>query len=141
MDIKIQVLSVTANDAVAVCMGSDFQFDFSATDADNDSLVYQFCNAYAGAGPSNGQNCFTCPMPVPGAPPPYRSLNYQSPYAGANPMGNVTINSKTGIMSGIAPITIGQYVVTVCIGEYQEWQCLSMCIEKISILKYPIVFL
>ena len=44
--------SVNSNDAVAVCMGSDFQFDFSATDADNDSLVYQFCNAYAGAVPA-----------------------------------------------------------------------------------------
>ena len=112
--------TITANDAVAVCVGSDFQFDFSAIDADNDSLVYQFCDAYAGAGPNNGQNCYTCPMPVPGAPPPYRPLNYQSPYSGASPMGSVTINRNTGIMSGIAPNTIGQYVVTVCIAEYRN---------------------
>lgn len=111
---------VTTRDAVAVCMGSDFQFDFSAKDEQNDSLVYKFCDAYAGGGPSNGQNCFTCPVPVPGAPPPYRALNYQGPYSGTAPMGNVTINSKTGIMSGIAPNRIGQYVVTVCIAEYRR---------------------
>ncbi len=111
---------ITTRDAVAVCMGSDFQFDFSATDEQGDSLVYQFCDAFAGGGPSNGQNCFTCPLPVPGAPPPYQALSYQSPYTGTAPMGNVTINRKTGIMSGIAPSRIGQYVVTVCIGEYRR---------------------
>jgi PKD repeat protein len=124
---------VTANDAVAVCMGSDFQFDFSATDVDKDSLVYQFCDAYAGAGPNNGQNCFTCPMPVPGAPPPYRSLNYQSPYSGKKPMGNVTINSRTGIMSGIAPGVIGQYVITVCIGEYRSGKLINIHRKDIHI--------
>jgi PKD repeat protein len=124
---------VTANDAVAVCMGSDFQFDFSAKDDDKDSLVYQFCDAYAGAGPNNGQNCFTCPMPVPGAPPPYRSLNYQSPYSGKKPMGNVSINSKTGIMSGIAPGVIGQYVITVCIGEYRSGKLINIHRKDIHI--------
>ncbi|MBL7699679.1 MAG: gliding motility-associated C-terminal domain-containing protein [Chitinophagaceae bacterium] len=112
--------SVTTKDAVAVCVGSDFQFDFSAKDEQNDSLVYKFCDAYAGGGPNNGQNCYTCPLPIPGAPPPYRALNYQSPYSGSAPMGGVTINSKTGIMSGIAPNKIGQYVVTVCIAEYRK---------------------
>lgn len=111
---------VTTKDAVAVCMGSDFQFDFSAKDDEGDSLVYRFCDAYAGGGPSNGQNCITCPLPIPGAPPPYRALNYQSPYSGGAPMGSVNINSKTGIMSGIAPTKIGQYVVTVCIAEYRR---------------------
>lgn len=124
---------LNANDAVAVCMGSNFQFDFSATDADGDSLVYQFCDAYAGAGPSNGQNCFTCPMPVPGAPPPYKSLNYQSPYSGASPMGNVTLNSKTGIMTGIAPTDIGQYVVTACIGEYRKGKLINVHRKDIHI--------
>jgi PKD repeat protein len=124
---------ITANDAVAVCMGSDFQFDFSAIDADNDSLVYQFCSAFAGGGPNNGQNCFSCPMPVPGAPPPYQPLSYQSSYSGATPMGNVTLNRKTGIMSGIAPGTIGQYVVTVCIGEYRQGQLINVHRKDIHI--------
>lgn len=110
------------NDAVAVCVGSDFQFDFSATDTDNnDSLVYNLCDAYAGGGPNNGQTCLSCPTPIPGAPPPYRSLSYRSPYSGGSPMGGrVTIDRSTGLMTGIAPDIIGQYVVTVCVSEYRQ---------------------
>jgi PKD repeat protein len=111
-----------AEDAVAVCMGSNFVFDFSSTDAaDNDSLVYQFCNAYAGGGPNNGQTCSTCPTPIPGVPPPYKSLSYRPDFSGSSPLGNsVSINSKTGIISGTAPHSIGQYVVTVCVSEYRK---------------------
>jgi hypothetical protein len=32
----------------------------------------------------------------------------------------VTIDSKTGIISGVAPSTIGQYVITVCAYEYRN---------------------
>lgn len=116
---------VNSNDAVAVCAGSNFEFDFSATDTDNDSLVYQFCNAYEGGGPGNGDGCQKCPVPIPGAPPPYKSLTYQSPYSGATPMGNVTIDSKTGLVTGLAPDKIGQYVVTVCISEYRQGKLIN----------------
>lgn len=109
-------------DAVAVCLNSNFEFDFSANDADdNDSLVYQLCNAYAGGGPSNGQTCLSCPTPIPGAPPPYSSLNYRLPYGGSSPLGNrVSINSRTGLLTGVAPAQLGQYVVTVCVFEYRN---------------------
>lgn len=111
---------LVANDAVAVCMGSGFTFDFSAIDPDKDSLVYQFCEAYAGGGPSNGDGCFTCPAPIPGAPPPYRSLPYNTGYSATTPMGNVSIDRSTGMVAGVAPSKIGQYVVTVCILEYRR---------------------
>lgn len=113
--------SITANDAVAVCMGSTFEFDFSATDNEGDSLVYNFCNAYAGGGPGRGENCLNCPVPIPGAPPPYHSLSYRSPYTGGTPLGNtVTIDPNTGVIRGVAPANIGQYVVTVCVQEYRR---------------------
>lgn len=111
---------VNSNDAVAVCMGSNFIFDFSATDSDNDSLVYQFCSAYQGGGPGTGDGCQSCPVPIPGAPPPYKSLFYKTPYSGDNPMGGVAINRFTGMVTGIAPSRIGQYVLTVCISEYRK---------------------
>lgn len=111
---------INANDAVAVCMGSGFTFDFSSVDADGDSLVYQFCDAYAGGGASNGDGCFTCPLPIPGAPPPYKALAYSSGYSGTQPMGDVQIDRATGKMTGLAPSKIGQYVVTVCILEYRR---------------------
>lgn len=111
----------TTNDAVAVCVGSGFDFDFSAIDPDGDSLSYQFCNAYTGGGPSRGDNCLTCPVPIPGAPPPYSSVNYSTGYSESAPMGpNVTINQSTGIVTGIAPNTIGQFVVTACVSEYRR---------------------
>lgn len=109
------------NDAVAVCVGSGFDFDFSAVDPDGDSLVYQFCNAYTGGGPSRGENCLTCPVPIPGAPPPYSSINYAAGYSESAPMGpDVAINRSTGIVTGIAPNTIGQFVVTTCVSEYRR---------------------
>ncbi len=117
---------ITANDAVAVCMGSGFDFDFSATDPDKDSLVYRFCDAWAGGGPSNGDGCFTCPLPIPAAPPPYSALRYSAGYSGATPMGNVTIDSKTGVLRGTAPNKIGQYVVTVCISEYRQGKLINV---------------
>ncbi len=110
-----------ANDAVAICMGSGFEFDFSAVDTDGDSLSYQFCNAYTGGGPGRGQNCLTCPVPNPGAPPPYHSINYNSRYSAASPLGPaVTINSSTGLVTGTAPNVIGQFVVTACVSEYRR---------------------
>jgi PKD repeat protein len=113
--------SFNAQDAVAICVKSDFSFDFSADDPDKDSLVYSLCEGYVGGGPSNGQSCLSCPIPNPGAPPPYKQLFYQSPYSGSNPLGaRVKLNSVTGILSGIAPSILGQYVVTVCVSEYRR---------------------
>jgi PKD repeat protein len=109
-------------DAVAICVGTRFNFDFSAKDPnDNDSLVYELCSAYIGGGPVKGDNCLNCPVPIPGAPPPYNMITYSSGYSGSNPLGNkVTLNRFTGILSGIAPPLLGQYVVTVCVSEYRN---------------------
>ncbi len=105
---------ISGNDAVAICVGSYFTFDFSAQDPDNDSLVYTLCNAYSGGGAGD-------PNPDPSAPPPFNSLNYESPFSGASPLGfQVSINSATGLISGVAPGIDAQYVVTTCIYEYRH---------------------
>ncbi|OQP57503.1 PKD domain-containing protein [Niastella populi] len=103
------------NDATAICRGSNFTLSFAATEPNGtDSLVYTFCSGFVGA--STGT-----PNPYAASPPPYSSLNYRPPYSGNGPLGGqVTIDSKTGIISGIAPFTIGQYVITVCAYEYRE---------------------
>ncbi|MFT3827299.1 MAG: PKD domain-containing protein [Chitinophagaceae bacterium] len=112
---------ITGNDAVAVCVSAPFTFDFSGNDPDKkDSLVYHLCAAYNGGGQANGK-CYTCSTPDPAAPPPYAELPYTGSYAGTQPLGiKVSINSQTGLLSGVAPNTIGQYVVTVCIYEYRN---------------------
>lgn len=123
------------NDAVAICYGSPFTFDFSATDAnDRDSIVYQLCNAYTGGGPGTGAGCATCAQPNPAVAPPYNSIPYQPPYSGSSPLGlNVTINPATGLISGVAPNTEGQYVVTACAYEYRDGKLINIHRKDIHI--------
>jgi len=96
-----------------ICENSTFTLDFSATDPDGDSLVYNFCNAYNGGLADQGdyQN------PVG---PPYGSVVYTGGYNASFPMGPlVTINSHTGIISGTAP-PAGKYVICVCTSVYRN---------------------
>ncbi len=96
-------------DTTLVCAKKKFTLDFGASDVDHDSLSYSFCDSYSGMRTDAGA-----------LTSPYTSLlSYQFPYSGGSPLGDkVTINSKTGIISGIAPGE-GRYVVNVCI---QEWR-------------------
>lgn len=95
-----------------ICFNSPFTMDFSADDVDGDSLSYSFCDAYNGGLATNsGYN--------DAAPPPYGPVTYQNGYTSSAPLGNLaTINSHTGIISGIAPDE-GNYVVCVCV---QAWR-------------------
>lgn len=103
------------NDATAVCRGSIFTLDFSATQTDSgDSLAYQFCGGYDGGSQSD-------PKPDVSSPPPYQPLKYQSPYSASFPLGmQAHIDPTTGIVTGTAPNVTGQYVVTVCAYEYRK---------------------
>ena len=103
-------------DTVVVCYNGNFTFDFSATDVDNDSLVYSFCDGLVGGGSGTGQS-----QPNPPSNPPYNSVPYNSGYSGLSPMGpTVTINPKTGLISGTAPGITGDYVVAVCVSEFRN---------------------
>ena len=102
-------------EATLVCSGKKFTYDFSASDVDKDSLVYEFCDAYKGGKLTGEDN-----IPPAAAAPPYSFVSYISPYSGSSPLGpDVSINPKTGIISGIAP-PAGKYVVTVCVHEYRN---------------------
>lgn len=97
-----------------ICKNAPFTLNFNAVDSDpGDSLVYSLCDALNGGAAVNAG--FNDP-----APPPYGFVNYLIPYSGANPFGtNATINSQTGIISGMAP-DFGKYVVCVCIAVYRN---------------------
>jgi gliding motility-associated-like protein len=100
-----------------VCHNRPFTLDFSAIDADDDSLVYSFCDAYDGGGAntSNSPSVYSTP-----AGPPYDVVQYISGYSGSFPLGtSASINPNTGIISGIAP-PAGKYVVSVCINAYSR---------------------
>ncbi len=111
-----------SKDTVIVCFNSPFTLDFSAVDADGDSLTYNFCTGLTGgfnnrADPSDPQ----ASRPNPPTSPPYTAVSYSSIYSGGSPMGStVGIDPNTGLISGIAPGTTGDYVMSVCVNEYRS---------------------
>lgn len=101
-----------------ICQNRNFTLDFSATDADGDSLVYSFAPAYNGGNTTSSTN-------VNPQPPFYGSVPYLGGFSDQKPLGTaVTINPKTGIISGIAPPS-GDYVVCVSINEYRNGKLIS----------------
>ncbi|HVZ24848.1 MAG TPA: PKD domain-containing protein [Sediminibacterium sp.] len=104
-------------DTALVCSLKHFTLDFGAKDPDNDSLSFEFCDAFTANAASNN---------VP--PTPSLSLiplPYAAPYSGPSPLGaGVTIDPATGIISGTAPPE-GQYVVNVCIEEWRNGKQIS----------------
>ena len=101
------------SDTVLVCEDNPFVYDFSAKDPESDSLSYVFDEAY-------DYDNINTPQPATAAPPPYNSLPYSFGYSPQQPMGpGVTLNSSTGIMSGVAPAS-GIYVVTVSVLEFRQ---------------------
>ena len=106
------------NDTVIVCGNKNFDLSYKAIDVDGDSLVYSFTSPY------NGGDSI---IPNP-SPPTFLRLTplpFLSPFSGTSPLGvNVTINSSTGMISGIAPAA-GKYVVNVSVKEYRNGVYLS----------------
>lgn len=101
-----------------ICQNSQFTLDFSATDAEGDSLVYGFCDAY------NGGDAVDVSFDNP-AGPPFPVVPYINGFTSATPLGNLaTINPQTGIISGISPAS-GNYVVCVCVREYRNGRLIN----------------
>jgi PKD repeat protein len=100
-------------DTVLICQGKRFKLDYSATDADGDSLTYEFSPGYYGGGINNAV------VTNPGPPGSWLPLTYSYGYSGLQPLGaNVIINRKTGLISGTAPPG-GDYVVCVMVREWR----------------------
>ncbi len=101
---------------VYVCNNRPLLVNSKATDENFDSLVYKFCTPFQGA-------TFAIPQPVPPDGPPYDTVVWVNPtYSLSNMLGGsfpLVIDSQTGIMSGV-PQTLGQFVVGVCIEEYDK---------------------
>jgi len=114
-------------DTAIVCFNSPFTFDFSATDADGDQIIYSFCSGSIGGGSGS-------PIPNPPTAPPYASVPYNSSYPGNSPLGlAVTIDPNTGIIRGTAPGVTGQFVVAVCANEYRNGVLIGSTKKEIHI--------
>jgi gliding motility-associated-like protein len=104
------------NDTAIICRENYFTYNFGASDPNNDSLSYAFSDAFAGT--PDGTTSGSCINDYAQAPP-YSSVNYQEPYSGSLPLGiSVTIDPRTGLVSGVAPSSSGVYVLTVTVSEY-----------------------
>ncbi len=133
------------NDNIVICGGSYFEFPFTATDPDADSLSYYFCDAWSGGGQGSSGTGPGTAAPNPAAAPTstnplqYPVVNYTSPYNGSSPLGSgVTIDPRTGLIKGIAPgNTSGQpkeeFVVTVCVDEWREGVKISSSRKELHI--------
>jgi gliding motility-associated-like protein len=111
----------TQRDTVVICFSGSFDFDFSAFDKDGDSLSYAFCNGLVGGGSANSGTGTNTAKPNPPSNPPYLSVPYSGSFSGQSPMGpQVKIDSKTGLITGVAPAITGDYVVAVCVTEYRD---------------------
>jgi gliding motility-associated-like protein len=109
-----------------ICAGETLQFDHSASDADNDQIVYRFCNAY---GWEEGVRNSAL------LPPFFPPIPYRFPYSVNAPMkGNpiIKIDANTGVMSGTPDAlqslngeNYQQFVVTVCAEEYRNGQLIG----------------
>lgn len=115
-----ELASVNANPEFAthpplvICLNAPFVFNHSATDADGDQLVYEFCAPLN----TNVSGSYINP---PGAPP-YNGLSYNAGYSSVYPIDAspaFTINPSTGLITG-TPTALGQYVFGVCIHEYRN---------------------
>ena len=102
-------------DTVLLCYRTYFTLDFSAIDPDGDSLVYYYSNALNGGST-------TTPIPNPSSPPgSISTIPYSMGYSATNPFGtNVNLDPATGIISGMAPNSPGEYVLSVSVDEYRK---------------------
>lgn len=97
-----------------MCASQPNTQDFSAVDADGDSLVYALIT------PLNGNASSLTPIPAPSSGP-YTSITWQAPYSAADMMGGtpvMSINSATGILTA-APTALGVYVFAIVVREFR----------------------
>lgn len=105
-----------------ICANESFSFDHSATDAEGNRLEYSFCSPFVGGGPDNtNANTPNGIAPDPDSPPPFESVGFIAPlYSAQEPLGsssNFRIDPTTGMITG-TPLIEGQFVVGVCVREY-----------------------
>ncbi|NVK04489.1 MAG: gliding motility-associated C-terminal domain-containing protein [Flavobacteriia bacterium] len=99
---------------IVLCINEPLSIDASATDADGDSLYYEFCPILTGGMSGN-------PTPI-ASPPPYTTIPFIAPQTFDNPIPSspqIRIDSLTGRIYGEASLT-GQFVVGICVSSYKN---------------------
>ena len=124
----------TTNPPVYVCKDQDLNYDFSAMDADGDSLVYTLIKPYHGLNeysgpPYNSGVPYSSLLPTisaTGTPPDnitFNTIAYLPGFSETNPLNAISGNgltlSSSGLLTGV-PEMVGQYLVAVKVDEYRN---------------------
>ncbi len=108
-----------------LCLNQPFFFDYSATDPDGDSLVYQVSSPLRGINIGGlGVSPFNpiVSQPInPMGPPPYLDLNFSPGFSFTDPFGsgNFSIDPQTGLLT-LVPSQVGISVFAVSVLEYRN---------------------
>lgn len=105
-----------------LCVNSENAIDFSATDADGDSLVYRLETPLSGdaTDPLN-------PNPNVSGPKPHSEVLWLAPYSLDDIVGGVppmAIDSETGLLTA-SPEVLGVFVLAVAVDEYRDGQLIG----------------
>ena len=98
---------------IVICNNQPIFFDHSASDNNNNTLVYSLCAPSTGGTQAD-------PAPNPPTAPPYTLVPFGGAFSSGNPMPSnpsISINPNTGLLTG-TPTQTGQYVVGVCVQEF-----------------------
>ncbi|MDX2362411.1 MAG: PKD domain-containing protein [Crocinitomicaceae bacterium] len=97
-----------------LCINDELIHDQSATDPDNDELIYSLTTPYQGGSPTNV-------APTPG-PAPYPYVNWAGGISAANPLGPgsaISIDANTGELTASPAIT-GLFVIGIRVQEVRN---------------------
>ena len=145
---------LNSNPLFEICFNVPFEIDFSATDSNADSLVYELCHPITGGGPFGTANYPGDPsacdgvQPIPACPPPFELIDFNSVFSTNDPLGStsdISIDRNSGLISGNA-IQLGQFLTGVCITEYVDGEIASFSQQELvfrvnlptSVEEYPV---
>jgi gliding motility-associated-like protein len=117
-----------------LCTGRPFSFDFSASDFDGDSLVYEMADPWGVNDPDCGFNWWD--RPGCHNPGPFESVNWLSGYSKDNAIpgnGALAIDAETGLLS-VTPSEIGLFVFAVSVSEYRDGVKIGMVRRDFQVL-------
>ena len=109
-----------------LCVNGSTSIDFSATDADGDSLVYRLVTPLAGTTTAGGSG---------GGPKPHDPITWQAPYdlsdivGGAPPM---SIDSQSGLLTA-DPDVQGLFVLAIEVDEYRDGSLMGTIRREIQL--------
>ena len=114
--------------------GDTMMYNYSASDVDGDSLVYELCTPFDY--PLSPDNNIYGPAIRPGdfgPNPPYDEIPWEANFSEATPLGNessIEIDAFTGLLKVFAT-TRGQFNVAICVSEYRNGQFLNLSLIHI----------